>query len=127
MYQAHTLVLLNMGAILDLPSEEWFGALDDQISVHIIDSNRPQNLSSLFGSVGVGSGQYLCNTLIFFYRSSSNYSTNLKLKIQIPTRIPTSCMMTTKTKKILPCREQVEKDELRAALQATMNNKFVST
>jgi len=38
-----------MGSILDLPSQEWFGDFPDFLRVHIIDSNRPQNLSSLFG------------------------------------------------------------------------------
>jgi cell division control protein 45 len=38
-----------MGGILDLPSSEWFGDFRLEISVHIIDSARPQNLSSLFG------------------------------------------------------------------------------
>lgn len=38
-----------MGAILDLPSEEWFGNFSPQLTVHVIDSSRPQNLSSLFG------------------------------------------------------------------------------
>ena len=39
-----------MGAILDLPSSEWFGDYDPQVSVHIIDSSRPQNLATLFGA-----------------------------------------------------------------------------
>lgn len=38
-----------MGAILDLPSEEWFGEFPEYLRVHVIDSNRPQNLASLFG------------------------------------------------------------------------------
>ena len=38
-----------MGAILDLPSSDWFGDFNPQLSVHVIDSSRPQNLSSLFG------------------------------------------------------------------------------
>ena len=38
-----------MGSIIDLPSEEWFGDFPDHLRVHIIDSNRPQNLASLFG------------------------------------------------------------------------------
>jgi cell division control protein 45 len=38
-----------MGAILDLPSPEWFGEYSLQVAVHIIDSARPQNLSTLFG------------------------------------------------------------------------------
>ncbi|KAK7035719.1 cell division control protein 45 [Favolaschia claudopus] len=50
----HTLILLNMGAILDLPSEEWFGGFSTQMSVHVIDSARPQNLSSLFGGGEAG-------------------------------------------------------------------------
>ncbi|KAL1944584.1 hypothetical protein VTO73DRAFT_3014 [Trametes versicolor] len=45
----HTLIMFNMGAILDLPSEEWFGDFPTSLTVHIIDSSRPQNLSSVFG------------------------------------------------------------------------------
>ncbi|KAK7015101.1 cell division control protein 45 [Favolaschia claudopus] len=52
--ELHTLILLNMGAILDLPSEEWFGGFSTQMSVHVIDSARPQNLSSLFGGGEAG-------------------------------------------------------------------------
>lgn len=39
-----------MGAILDLPSPEWFGDFSADLNVHVIDSSRPQNLSSLFGA-----------------------------------------------------------------------------
>ncbi|OCH85305.1 CDC45-like protein [Obba rivulosa] len=46
----HTLILLNMGAILDLPSAEWFGDFSTRLTVHVIDSSRPQNLSSVFGA-----------------------------------------------------------------------------
>jgi cell division control protein 45 len=48
-YQLHTLILLNIGSILDLPSSEWFGDFPPRVHVHVIDSGRPQNLSSLFG------------------------------------------------------------------------------
>ncbi|EIN07749.1 CDC45-like protein [Punctularia strigosozonata HHB-11173 SS5] len=48
--ELHTLILLNMGSILDLPSPEWFGEFDPKLTVHVIDSSRPQNLSSLFGA-----------------------------------------------------------------------------
>jgi cell division control protein 45 len=48
--QLHTLILLNMGSVLDLPSELWFGEFSTQLSVHVIDSSRPQNLASLFGA-----------------------------------------------------------------------------
>ncbi|ESK92859.1 cell division control protein 45 [Moniliophthora roreri MCA 2997] len=47
--ELHTLILINMGGILDLPSEEWFGDFPLKMTVHVIDSTRPQNLSSLFG------------------------------------------------------------------------------
>ncbi|KAH7929792.1 CDC45-like protein [Leucogyrophana mollusca] len=47
--ELHTLILLNMGSVLDLPSVEWFGDFDTKLSVHVIDSARPQNLASLFG------------------------------------------------------------------------------
>ena len=43
-----------MGAILDLPSQEWFGEFSEDLTVHVIDSSRPQNLSSLFGGGDVG-------------------------------------------------------------------------
>ena len=41
--------MFNMGAILDLPSPEWFGDFPTTLTVHVIDSSRPQNLSSVFG------------------------------------------------------------------------------
>ena len=47
--QLHTLIMFNMGAILDLPSPEWFGDFPTSLTVHVIDSSRPQNLSSVFG------------------------------------------------------------------------------
>ncbi|PAV23920.1 CDC45 [Pyrrhoderma noxium] len=47
--ELRTLILFNMGSILDLPSQDWFGDFPDHLRVHIIDSNRPQNLASLFG------------------------------------------------------------------------------
>jgi cell division control protein 45 len=34
---------------MDLPSSEWFGDFDPQVSIHIIDSARPLSLPSLFG------------------------------------------------------------------------------
>lgn len=40
---------MNIGSILDLPSSEWFGDFPTKVHVHVIDSGRPQNLSSLFG------------------------------------------------------------------------------
>ena len=39
-----------MGSILDLPSEQWFGDFNTKMSVHVIDSSRPQSLASLFGA-----------------------------------------------------------------------------
>ncbi|KIK77725.1 hypothetical protein PAXRUDRAFT_36749 [Paxillus rubicundulus Ve08.2h10] len=52
--QLHTLILVNMGAILDLPSSTWFGEFSDKLTVHVIDSTRPQNLGSLFGGGEIG-------------------------------------------------------------------------
>lgn len=43
------LILINIGSLLDLPSSDWFGDFSPQITIHVIDSNRPQNLHSLFG------------------------------------------------------------------------------
>ena len=43
-----------MGSILDLPSPEWFGEFHEQLTVHIVDSFRPQNLASLFDSSAEG-------------------------------------------------------------------------
>jgi cell division control protein 45 len=48
--QLHTLILINMGAILDLPSTEWFGDFSTKVTIHVIDSSRPQNLSTLFAA-----------------------------------------------------------------------------
>lgn len=50
----HTLILLNMGAILDLPSPAWFGEFSPHLTIHVIDSTRPQNLASLFGGGDIG-------------------------------------------------------------------------
>ncbi|KAF8436873.1 CDC45 family [Boletus edulis BED1] len=50
----HTLILLNMGAILDLPSPAWFGEFSSHLTIHVIDSTRPQNLASLFGGGEIG-------------------------------------------------------------------------
>lgn len=43
-----------MGGILDLPSSEWFGDFGERLTVHVIDSTRPSNLSSLFGTGPIG-------------------------------------------------------------------------
>ena len=43
------MIMFNMGAILDLPSPERFGDFPTTLTVHVIDSSRPQNLSSVFG------------------------------------------------------------------------------
>ncbi|KAG8827466.1 hypothetical protein FRC19_002919 [Serendipita sp. 401] len=48
--QLNTLVLINIGAHLDLPSEAWFGSFPESLHIHVIDSSRPYNLSSLFGA-----------------------------------------------------------------------------
>ncbi|KAH0830455.1 CDC45 family [Lanmaoa asiatica] len=52
--ELHTLILVNMGAILDLPSPAWFGEFSAHLTVHVIDSTRPQNLATLFGGGDIG-------------------------------------------------------------------------
>jgi cell division control protein 45 len=42
--------LLNVGGYLDLPSSEWFGDFRTSVTIHVIDSVRPRNLSTLFGA-----------------------------------------------------------------------------
>lgn len=34
--------------MLDLQASEWFEGLDPHISIHLIDSSRPQSLANLF-------------------------------------------------------------------------------
>jgi cell division control protein 45 len=46
----HTLILINMGAITDLPNAEWFGDFGLGLTVHVIDSSRPLNLASMFAA-----------------------------------------------------------------------------
>jgi cell division control protein 45 len=49
-FQLHTLILIGFGAIIDLPSDNWFGLFPESLHIHIIDSSRPYNLSTLFGA-----------------------------------------------------------------------------
>ncbi|KAG8769787.1 hypothetical protein FRC12_004741 [Ceratobasidium sp. 428] len=46
--ELQTVILVNIGAILELLSDEWFGAFPPEVTIHVIDSTRPQNLSNLF-------------------------------------------------------------------------------
>ncbi|KEP53440.1 PAB-dependent poly(A)-specific ribonuclease subunit PAN2 [Rhizoctonia solani 123E] len=46
--ELQTIILVNIGAILDLLSEEWFGDFPEDVAIHVIDSTRPQNLSNLY-------------------------------------------------------------------------------
>lgn len=49
--QMHTLIMLNMGAVLPLASEGLFGGCPN-LTVHVIDSTRPIELANMFGGVG---------------------------------------------------------------------------
>ncbi|TBU21108.1 hypothetical protein BD311DRAFT_838761, partial [Dichomitus squalens] len=42
-------MLYNIGAILDVPSPEWFGDFPTSLTVHVAYSSRPQHLSTMFG------------------------------------------------------------------------------
>ncbi|KAF8163173.1 CDC45 family [Crassisporium funariophilum] len=44
----HTLIMINLGSYYDLPNPEWFGEFDPKVTVHVIDSSRPQSLVNLF-------------------------------------------------------------------------------
>ncbi|KAF8969933.1 CDC45-like protein [Flammula alnicola] len=44
----HTLILINMGNMFDLPTSDWFGDFDLKVTVHVIDSTRPISLTNLF-------------------------------------------------------------------------------
>ncbi|KAG8881426.1 hypothetical protein FRB98_004361 [Tulasnella sp. 332] len=48
--QLHTIILLNIGSLLDITSEEWFGEFPSRVTIHIIDSARPFELRNLFGA-----------------------------------------------------------------------------
>lgn len=48
MGQLHTLILLNIGGLLELASSQWFGGFGNKLTLHIIDSLRPLNLQVLF-------------------------------------------------------------------------------
>jgi len=37
-----------MGIRYDLPTEDWFGDFDPKVTIHVIDSSRPQSLANLF-------------------------------------------------------------------------------
>lgn len=45
--QLRTIILLNLGSLVDL--SEYF-ALPDQATLHVIDSHRPYNLDNLFSA-----------------------------------------------------------------------------
>ncbi|QRW14540.1 PAB-dependent poly(A)-specific ribonuclease subunit PAN2 [Ceratobasidium sp. AG-Ba] len=47
--ELQTVILINIGTIIELISDEWFGAFPPDVTIHVIDSRRPQNLSNLFG------------------------------------------------------------------------------
>ncbi|CCO27979.1 Cell division control protein 45 homolog AltName: Full=Suppressor of nda4 protein [Rhizoctonia solani AG-1 IB] len=46
--ELQTIILINIGGILELLSEEWFAEFPQDVTIHVIDSTRPQNLSNLF-------------------------------------------------------------------------------
>jgi cell division control protein 45 len=48
-FQLHTLILIGFGSVVNLPSDTWFGLFPESLHIHIIDSSRPYNLSTLFG------------------------------------------------------------------------------
>ncbi|KAG8965065.1 hypothetical protein FRC05_003380 [Tulasnella sp. 425] len=50
--QLRTIILLNIGALLDIGGDEWFQDFPSRVTIHIIDSSRPVDLHNLFGRAG---------------------------------------------------------------------------
>lgn len=50
--QLRTIILLNIGALLDIGGDEWFEEFPSRVTIHIIDSSRPVDLHNLFGGAG---------------------------------------------------------------------------
>ncbi|PPR08067.1 hypothetical protein CVT24_010528 [Panaeolus cyanescens] len=48
--ELHTLILLNIAGRFDLTDPMWFGEYDTRVTIHVIDSCRPQSLANLFTS-----------------------------------------------------------------------------
>lgn len=46
--QICALILVNIGSVIDLDSDDWFRDFDAQTTIHVIDSTRPQSLANLF-------------------------------------------------------------------------------
>ncbi|KAG6917784.1 hypothetical protein DXG01_001056 [Tephrocybe rancida] len=46
--ELRTLIMLNVGGILDLATEEWFGKAGPRLKIHIIDSARPLQLANYY-------------------------------------------------------------------------------
>ncbi|KAG6845235.1 hypothetical protein H0H87_012227 [Tephrocybe sp. NHM501043] len=46
--ELRTLILLNLGGLLDLATEEWFGKAGPSLKIHVIDSTRPTHLANYF-------------------------------------------------------------------------------
>lgn len=42
--------MLNIGSVLDLASDEWFGPFQQKMTVHVIDSRRPRDLRNMFAA-----------------------------------------------------------------------------
>ncbi|KAG9028216.1 hypothetical protein FRB95_006751 [Tulasnella sp. JGI-2019a] len=48
--QLHTIILLNIGSVLEITSPEWFGDFPSRVTIHLIDSARPFEPRNLFGT-----------------------------------------------------------------------------
>lgn len=53
--QLHTMILINMGGVADLADSEHFGEIPPGVSIHIIDSHRPLDLTNVFSTEMDGS------------------------------------------------------------------------
>ncbi|KAG5638158.1 hypothetical protein H0H81_001543 [Sphagnurus paluster] len=46
--ELHTIIMFNLGGLLDLATQSWFGDAHPNLTVHVIDSSRPLHLGNLF-------------------------------------------------------------------------------
>ncbi|KAF8078083.1 CDC45-like protein [Lyophyllum atratum] len=46
--EVHTLILLNLGGMVDLSTDSWFGNANPRLTIHLVDSLRPIHLGNYF-------------------------------------------------------------------------------
>lgn len=49
--EIHTIIMLNVGSLLNIADQEWFGEFPARVTIHVIDSARPVELRNLFAEL----------------------------------------------------------------------------